>query len=555
MPPKPDPKLLYQNTLAVFTTDVRYADTLIHLVDDDPSPTAARKLEDLHARLEATYDDLIKQAYNTHQKDVDNTEYKEKLQTLGDAFNPVSRDILKAISSCNKAGVGAAPIPQQPPNPAYGASKPISALKPFKLTRDTKPVELRHWINQFKAYYNTSHFEVYDHVDQQAFFRTCMDPLLYDRIQSRIHPNTPIFTADPDDDSCIKLLKEEFDLEYPIFARRFDFFRASQPKGQAFSDFIAKLDGQAEEADIDAIRIEDIYVFRYICACTDPKLKEKLLKLEQPTRRDIRRLVRNYEVTETNLKATLDTVKANKASGKNKPQRQSSSKDKGDSDRNAREYKRNQNLEHLKGKCFRCAEEDHSAYDCPLKNKICNYCSKKGHVKAACSKHYRDKKKSASHPGSSAHSRATCAETNRDSSASRDSSTSRGFSASPQPPAASSVTRAFTRRTVSRPTPRINVNYKVGNINFQFPSLPDTGATRTIISHSLLKKHAIPISRAPDEMLYAANEKSMAVEGCVHLQASIGNDDPVTIDALITSDMSDEILISWHDLIALRIIS
>ena len=57
------------------------------------------------------------------------------------------------------------------------------------------------------------------------------------------------------------------------------------------------------------------------------------------------------------------------------------------------------------------------------------------------------------------------------------------------------------------------------------------------------------------EKLYAANMQRMACEGSAKLRAHVPGSAFITIKALVSSDLKDEVLICWHDLIELGVIA
>lgn len=537
MAPKVDKVDSLKNSLRAYkghlTITLDVADNLVHLADANPTPALVGKLEATLSKLEGLNDQITELHKKLQEEDPTKfDDYKDSMEECVNRFKDGFNDIMKMIITCKQAGVNPHAQLQQPPPPQgqQGRLKTNDALKPFKLTKDHTPVEMRQWTLQFKAFYSTSRLDTLAITDQQAYLRICMDPQLYERFQGKIGANTPLFSDDDDEDTCIGFLEEEFALQYPLFTRRLEFFRSSQSRGQNFSDFLTQLDAKADEADLAHLDTADVYVFRYIVACTDQKLKEKLLKLENPTREEIKRTTRAYEVTMTNMKAfEVSSAKANKVSPKKKGNRQS-----GNQTPNKKKF---QIPSFLKGKCIRCADQGHRAPDCPLKAKTCGHCKKDGHVKRACM--------SLSRANSKANSRAVSADTSR--------------APSPSPPSTQSTpaatSRAVTRHTKSKPTPRVQIDYQVGQKIFSFPSLPDTGTTRTIISSSLLSKHAIPVHNPPDEDLFAANEVEMACTGSIIVKASLDGGPQVEIDCLVSSDLPHDILISWHDLQKLKILS
>ena len=90
-------------------------------------------------------------------------------------------------------------------------------------------------------------------------------------------------------------------------------------------------------------------------------------------------------------------------------------------------------------------------------------------------------------------------------------------------------------------------------ISFRFRATPDTGATKTVISLDLVDKYQIPLTSTSDR-LYVANEEEIKVEGSASLTALIQGK-PITIQALATSDMKNEMLICWNDLIRIGVLA
>jgi hypothetical protein len=108
----------------------------------------------------------------------------------------------------------------------------------------------------------------------------------------------------------------------------------------------------------------------------------------------------------------------------------------------------------------------------------------------------------------------------------------------------------------NRPTPLITMTFQDehGNHGFDHDILPDTGATRTIISQDLVKKSGITTMCKTDELLFDASKNRMKVEGRIWILVTYEHTgESLLADALVTSSMKEEILISWHDLDALGV--
>ena len=83
--------------------------------------------------------------------------------------------------------------------------------------------------------------------------------------------------------------------------------------------------------------------------------------------------------------------------------------------------------------------------------------------------------------------------------------------------------------------------------------VPDTGATRTVIASDVAAKFGIPVKRGRHERRYTANNGEMNVSGSTVLKAEAGGV-KTYIDAIVSEDLKNEILMSWHDLINLGVL-
>ena len=75
-----------------------------------------------------------------------------------------------------------------------------------------------------------------------------------------------------------------------------------------------------------------------------------------------------------------------------------------------------------------------------------------------------------------------------------------------------------------------------------------------MVAENVLTQRRIPYARAPNLRCIAANAATMNCPGEVTLKAVSDDGIETTIDALVSSDVSDEIFVSWHDLVALQIL-
>jgi hypothetical protein len=353
---------------------INSATRLCDFVQDKPSSLAATELEDASKDVKTTYSKLENILLELQQKDSANFDtYDEALISSKEKYD----DILYKLMHVS-ANLFSAPQPQlvAAPEPHQGRHFRINeALKPFLLTKDHNPCELRSWINKFKAFYSTSMLDRCTLAEQHAYLRICLDSNLEARIQDKLEDEMPIFG----EGGCIDLLEEEFRMTYPLFARRLDFFRFSQTQGQLFTDYCGKLRAKGEEADLHKLTIDELYVFRYICGTDDNKLKERFLKHEDPTLEVLNRIARAYEVTKSTLKA-METPSTSISQVNNKKKW---NKQRGKPSATANSNNGYILIEDLYGRCFHCGQ-DHKTNDCTRQNLICNRCNKKGHIGPVC---------------------------------------------------------------------------------------------------------------------------------------------------------------------------
>lgn len=83
-------------------------------------------------------------------------------------------------------------------------------------------------------------------------------------------------------------------------------------------------------------------------------------------------------------------------------------------------------------------------------------------------------------------------------------------------------------------------------------AVPDTGATRTILPLSAVPGHLI---RAYRTRLSPANGTQMETAGEILFTATVGTGPEATINALVSPDLFGPALKSWHDLMALGVLS
>ena len=151
--------------------------------------------------------------------------------------------------------------------------QPVEALKPsFSLSFDSSPTELSTWLSQIKSYFEASRLHTVPVDQQQAFLRSNLASDVWTVIKQRINIDTRIFfnPQDPDEDSCERFIEAAFQVRYPLIMRRYKFFTYERKGNQTYTDFYAKLQELAAEANLENLEMNDYLTFRVIAGLNKP---------------------------------------------------------------------------------------------------------------------------------------------------------------------------------------------------------------------------------------------------------------------------------------------
>jgi hypothetical protein len=461
---------------------------------DNKSLCLANELVDYQVTLRKGYEKLS-QAYILLLEDIPDdpdddgrkakTRYESGRDEIDERYMDLNVNFLEALAKIQK------PLPENqlslvhnPMSMSTANDKAAMQLKPFTLLREHTPTELTDWLDRFRDFYNASNLGAKDIPGQQSYFKLFIKPNLYMQIRPKITAGTAIYATDANPDPCcIDLLKDEFLIHYPLTVRRLDFFKLAQTKGQLFTDFYAKLSGMGELADLAGIEIEDMMVFRIIVALHDDKLRQLILRLPELTLTEVMREARAYESASTTTKHVDGAAHAGRQPAEAKAAFHQKGKGKGEGKSSKA--------------CPWCGgghPYDKERKNCPALEAICKNCKKTGHFTKACK-----------HPKSS------------------------GDNPKPDKSGGGSGSKVSVCRTVrysqssgSRPTPLMIMTFEQEKgTEFRHQILPDTGATRTIISHNLVNENGMKMDDM-DELLFNASGQPMKVKGRIWCQVSYG---------------------------------
>ena len=489
-----------------FTRARNAVNKLLDFIESNPSEQALRDLVQQRDRAFAAYkkveESLMKQQALEPTKSKD---YEDQLTEMEDIIGDLRERVLVAISQANTAPAHSAI--EAPPNSSNNQrSMPTDALKPFILKKDHNPVEFRSWVEKFKVYFQATNLGSSSTIEQQAYFKAYLDSWLVARVSPVITATTKIF----DENGCVDILERDFKERYPLFVRRVEFFRSNQKQGQPFSEWFQKIRQMGEEADLQSISIDDLYLMRAIQGTTDTRLRESFLQEANLTVKTVEQIARAHEVARASVLALSPSAKAAKTFQKKPGNKKPIPPE-------------------LRGKCLACGAslKSHKFQDCPVRQKRmeCRNCKKIGHLAKVCQQSQ-----------SRGQSRNT----------SRAPSTTNSRNNSPQRQAETKVVK--TASSPGEPAPMINIIVRSkGATPFNFDALADSGSSRTIIANDIAKTYGLRIDHKRRVPIQAANNTSLDCLGSCIIQVEYSGVF-TEVDALISSSISNEILLGNSDL-------
>ena len=505
------------------------------------------KMRDAYGKVEVCATELIELIDTKPGEDPQDAEtFRGYLTKAETELNNATTHIMRALAAAT--GTGGQPAQrvrrQDDDEERQRPVKVVSDLRPSKLTLDNTPGELRIWIRKLNAFFTASNLKEASLEEQKAHLAACIDDKLNLRLVEKIDLAMNVLDGA---DNCVQIIKKEFSDRYPLFQRRLEYFTMKRKEGELCSDAILRVRAMGDDADLAGITAEDLTIFSSIRIVDDKKLREKLLDIPNPTLRQIDQTVRNFEANVFNEKSMEKSSSASAAAvfAKNKGKGKS--------------------WDDLKGKCRGCGDVWDSNHRgvCKAVGQTCNNCGIKNHLSRVCR---GEKKKSATaavvsdekpqQQQQAGEQPAQAQQQQQQPVEQANVITGMRYRFASKVDRVAVVTTSISRVTASdMPTPRLRLRMRpaLRNNIFSFDCLPDSGATRSIISMDVAKANKCAI-RHTDTQLRAANGEAMQCNGKTTLLV-IGDGSTVhSIDALVTSSMTSEVIISWHDLITLGVL-
>ena len=433
---------------------------------------------------------------------------------------------------------------------------PQLLLKPFELSLEHKPTELKQWIRQFRVFYDASSFSAAPISQQQGYMRTCVNEELQVLVFDKVDDNTQIFTDSPTSLSCISLIEREFVGKYTVFNRRYNFFHLKHQPGQPFSVCARELMSLGDCADLSDITPSDLCMYRFIEICQDEALRNKFLNATVRTLDEFIKIYKEHEAQQATVdvlsKPSIAAVKQGQSNykGRRPPNHRSQSSTRRfprNPPVDIRGLSRREAMARMQNRCFRCGYF-HETEKCKMEDVWCSECSCEGHFYYVCLTYAKSQPSRSSSPIQRNRSPSPLRSASPRRFHTRHSSqqSTRGRSPSPF----NYQNFLVSCKSVGSSTPRITVY--VGTKLEQFQALPDTGATISLISSDLATSLKLPLQQF-NKQLVAANNTDMPVNGIAELQLTFNNKSFI-LSVVVTPSFSNDLIISWRDLQRMKVI-
>jgi hypothetical protein len=452
-------------------------------------------------------------------------------------------------------------------------AKPNTALKPQTLKLDHSWLHWVDWRGKVAAYFKASNFALEDLPIQQQYFYAILDGDLAQRIKPKVNDTTEVLGGTGTMES---LLHHIFEQKYPLFNRRLDYFRLTQKPSQLWSAFDAALEARAAQADIPGLDADELAVFRYFTGTTDKDLMDRFQKLVRPNKADMRREADAYEAAASSRQALDTTSSPAAAASINKTttgggDKANSSGGGGGQGGGMGKNKNRRPWERLPdGGCGRCGQKScpsdrQSPEKCNAWGKTCDKCGGANHFSPVCLKKGKGvagqpKAQPKRRPAHRANAVDASKEDDDCSPLSEDDSSEDGDHVPTKvciitvPTITASASTKAAWAAAAPPRKKLLVKDRRNPAaEFNFRALPDSGASKSVISHDLAMKHGLAIKGTLLTLTSASGD--MTVNGTVRLLVSTKTQKDIVMDALVSSSLRNEMLLSWGDMTQLHILS
>lgn len=203
---------------------------------------------------------------------------------------------------------------------------------------------------------------------------------------------TPKNVNDLTMEEIVNFMEEQYDPKTFIVRERFKFWSDMQRKpGETVQELAARIRQDAATCDFSAIKDpqDEAMRTRFICSINNEAVLKALFKISDSDL-TFSKAIQVAMETEDAAKVAKETIYG---SGKEPVLKVKDGK-KNKTRTNDKKQPSAVWKDSKKRSCYRCGRENHKANECRFKDVECNFCSKKGHIEAACLSKKRQQKES-----------------------------------------------------------------------------------------------------------------------------------------------------------------
>jgi hypothetical protein len=553
-----------------FTRALKTFDRQVALVlSTEPTAQAVTALDKAHETFLDRYDKACKALdglidasiaageaddHTDDERDALDDGYSKVEEVFMDAASRLSRGVRRA-----QAPTAAAAVAPAAGGAAANVVREAKGLKPRDLLTSDTHVALREWLASFRIYYDASKFEHATDAMKHGYFYACMEDKLAFRVRSAATATSAVLNTpgdDPDPTSLETLLREQFDMQDSLFARRYRLMGNWHKAGTRFTDWMNQYTAEADECDLAAMTPDLYLAGQFTAKCADPELQKELMKTDG-TLKAIREAAVAYE----RRSADLGTYRDKASSGSSG------------------------HISAIRGDCQRCGGTCPSGAKCPADDSSCMYCGKRGHWAGVCRKRQSDNGNSggSSRGKSSERGRSRSrkpkkteykkakerGESYDGKSKKGDGDASKGARPKQQARGNVNTVQLVEEEAASNDLPSVNtilrarntptLTVRVNGYEQRIAALPDTGACLSIISPSWIGEFDLwhKVDPAAPPKLSSATGNVMDVKGTIDLQLTVitkGKAAASTRVVFTVGIVKHGLIIGWEDLIRLGVI-
>ena len=458
-----------------------------------------------------------------------------------------ARDALFAIMDLPTVMPTVRQVGGQPPGQAGKPSpKLVNSFKPDILPASANLSEFNAWETSFTAYYdaNSDFLAAANPKTKRVFITSLLDNKLQAALQveeTMKADTVPVWSATATDATILKWLRGHLLRYQPLYIRRYNYSLVKQFKNESVGDFWTRKVLKAREAEIENIDAEAVEITEFIMGINNNKLREECLKLKDPRLADLVELGNQFDLADAVKRQNFGDASANKMSEYRNSRNQNWKSSNPSSNTPANlpprpgRYAGN-NGGKFKDPCKSCGSWKCGGSPCRLKDHNCHSCGRKGHTKwwPQCPKFKASPK---------AKKATETAEVSKSS------------------PNMKTVRVTVRNVTVSEdlalddcaPTPIARMEFSGNGKKFSHDILPDTGCSQSLISLDVAEANKMRINPNKKKNIRNASDKPMVCNGSVQFRLTYFGISTM-VEALVSSDLVNEVLLGWQTLQRLRII-